>query len=309
LTNTTTQTSESIPVTGTGKYTLVSMNDANCSGTVSGEAVISILSVAVGFDLNSEYCAGDAIQLIPTFQQGTVSSYEFTSNGKGNIVKQDGVVYYAPAADEKGEIAFTLKGKDICGSDFQSTTKKTIVKGKVKAEITVSTLEIEMGASVSFKVENANATSQYWTINKGLASEEKEFEQSFANPGKYEVILTVFENSCPGADTVLINVKPKKPEVYVPNIFSLSADKEDNKVVKVYGESVSNDGFKFRIYNKWGNLLFETNDFLFANTSGWNGKAPGTGQNQPLGVYTYTLDGQFTTGEKFHKTGTVTLAK
>jgi gliding motility-associated-like protein len=59
----------------------------------------------------------------------------------------------------------------------------------------------------------------------------------------------------------------------------------------------------FRIYNRWGKLVFESDD----PNVGWDGTAQGT--PQPMDVYGYTLEAEFTNGAKISKKGDITLIR
>jgi len=59
----------------------------------------------------------------------------------------------------------------------------------------------------------------------------------------------------------------------------------------------------FRIYNRWGNKVFETTNI----DKGWDGTYNGVAQ--PLGVYVYSIDATTSTGRPFRKDGSVTLLR
>ena len=61
------------------------------------------------------------------------------------------------------------------------------------------------------------------------------------------------------------------------------------------------------IYDRWGHIVYQTNDLNKAMNEGWDGKQNGT--DSQLGVYTYTVTGRFNDGKTFEKTGTVTLLR
>ncbi|MGK0366743.1 MAG: gliding motility-associated-like protein, partial [Saprospiraceae bacterium] len=50
------------------------------------------------------------------------------------------------------------------------------------------------------------------------------------------------------------------------------------KPLVIFGETVD---YQFRVYNRWGELIFETKDV----DQGWNGKYKGT--IQPMGAYIF----------------------
>jgi gliding motility-associated-like protein len=59
----------------------------------------------------------------------------------------------------------------------------------------------------------------------------------------------------------------------------------------------------FRIYNRWGQKIFETT----IPGQGWDGTYKGV--LQPMDVYVYTLEAEFTDGTKTTKKGDITLIR
>jgi gliding motility-associated-like protein len=57
----------------------------------------------------------------------------------------------------------------------------------------------------------------------------------------------------------------------------------------------------WRIYNRWGTVVFQTSD----RSQGWDGKY--NGKLQPKEVYNYVLDVEFGDGTKHRKKGDITL--
>ena len=103
---------------------------------------------------------------------------------------------------------------------------------------------------------------------------------------------------------------PEQGILYVPNAFSpTSATEEDDRHLRVYGENISSENFVFKIYNKWGVVVYETASFQEANTVGWNGLHHKNGTELPPGVYTYLVNGRYDGGNPFSETGTITFLK
>ena len=59
----------------------------------------------------------------------------------------------------------------------------------------------------------------------------------------------------------------------------------------------------FRVYNSWGEKLFESTD----QAEGWDGTYKG--EKMPLGVYVWILDVDMFNGEHIRKTGDITILK
>ena len=96
--------------------------------------------------------------------------------------------------------------------------------------------------------------------------------------------------------------------LFVPNALSPDAPDPEDQVVKVYGQQIVDEDFIFRIYNRWGQLVYETNSFAEANTVGWRGESL-TGGEESIGVYHYTLAGRFASGNPFKRQGSISVIR
>ena len=90
------------------------------------------------------------------------------------------------------------------------------------------------------------------------------------------------------------------PLLDVPNAFT-PGKFGNNGVVKVVGYGVAKMDWK--IYNRWGQNVFSST----SQNEGWDGTFNGV--IQPMDVYTYTLDVEFSDGKKFRKTGDISLLR
>jgi hypothetical protein len=104
--------------------------------------------------------------------------------------------------------------------------------------------------------------------------------------------------------------EPLDLRYFIPTALSPDASNIEDKVVKIYSPDVSEEySFLFRIYNKWGNLVYQTESYIEASTIGWDGKNFRSGNDEEPGIYTFTVRGSFKSGRPFTKTGTITLVK
>jgi gliding motility-associated-like protein len=86
----------------------------------------------------------------------------------------------------------------------------------------------------------------------------------------------------------------------VPNAFTPGKFGR-NSIVRVEGFGITR--MSWTIYNRWGQKVFESRD----RRAGWDGTFKG--QLQPMDVYAYTLDVEFSDGTKARKTGDITLIR
>jgi gliding motility-associated-like protein len=91
-----------------------------------------------------------------------------------------------------------------------------------------------------------------------------------------------------------------EPAIDVPNAFTPRSG-DVNSIVYAKGFGIAK--MKFTIWNRWGQKVFESN----SKNIGWDGKFKGV--LQPMDVYAYTLDVEFTDGTKANKKGDITLIR
>ncbi len=114
---------------------------------------------------------------------------------------------------------------------------------------------------------------------------------------KYRVIAVKNGNS---AITSMSNETEVTPTmyIYVPNSFTPNGDGL-NDLFFVQGEAIQT--FTMQVFNRWGDLIFESNDV----NSGWDGKF--NGKLVPQGAYVYKLSASSVTGRRTTKEGTINV--
>lgn len=95
--------------------------------------------------------------------------------------------------------------------------------------------------------------------------------------------------------------------ILVPSAFAPDAANPEDRRLIVFGNNIVKEDFYFRIFNRWGKLVYETHSFADASTVGWEGTNKETGETAQFGVYSYVLQAKFDNGKTEKKTGTITL--
>jgi len=104
----------------------------------------------------------------------------------------------------------------------------------------------------------------------------------FLDTGRYYLqqhVTNVF--GCVDSILKLIHIKGEV-KVFLPNAFTPNND-GDNDVFRPVLFNVSRDHYKFMIFNRWGEIVFETSDV----SKSWDGKHNGV--LVPTGVYVWSL--------------------
>lgn len=111
----------------------------------------------------------------------------------------------------------------------------------------------------------------------------------------YEVTVTD-SNGCVSKKT--INIEVLIPDLFIPSGFSPNGDGV-NDLVEV--RSLSIESMNIKIYDRWGALIFESNDQEIS----WDGTHNGV--NLDAGVYVYKFESKMVDGAKIKQSGTITL--
>ncbi|HMU45361.1 MAG TPA: PKD domain-containing protein [Chitinophagaceae bacterium] len=152
-------------------------------------------------------------------------------------------------------------------------------------------------------LSSPDAVSFKWDFGDGdslLTTSRAAIQHQYNSTGTFNVCLTAYNSV--GCDSTICRPVDAEiiPVVDVPNAFTpLSGD--INSIVKVQGFGIAK--MQFAIWNRWGQKVFETNNRF----QGWDGKVKGT--VQPMDVYVYTLNVEFTDGTKTTKKGDITLIR
>ena len=99
---------------------------------------------------------------------------------------------------------------------------------------------------------------------------------------------------------VVIDDACKESDVFVPNTFTPNGD-GNNDVLYVRGYLIHE--LYFAVYNRWGELVFETRD----KNKGWDGRYKG--RDADVGVFGYYLRAKCPNGKEIFKKGKVTLIR
>ncbi len=104
---------------------------------------------------------------------------------------------------------------------------------------------------------------------------------------------------CFSVDTINIRVFKTQPDIFVPNAFTPDGF---NKVLKPITPGIERLHY-FRIYNRWGQLVFSTTE----SGPGWDGRHQG--KLQDSGTYVWMVSGTDFTGKVITRKGTSILIR
>lgn len=95
-------------------------------------------------------------------------------------------------------------------------------------------------------------------------------------------------------------------DFYFSTALSPNAAFPENRSVRIFGERLAEDGFRFQVFNRWGEGIYESTSLAHMSATGWDGHSM-NGVQLPAGSYPYHMHAYDKTGKKFEKKGLITL--
>ncbi len=242
-------------------------------------------------DLQTQFSDGSSIT------PGNIVSWNwnFADGSKDTTNKNPKHVFTNPGIFN---VNLTVGSSDGCVS---SINKPVTIFPKPVADFAVSsnpTLAQETVYFSDFSTPTGSITIWYWNFGDSITSGDQNPSHFWNNAGNYTITLTVSDaNGC--TDTVskdiMVTLLPQVPTAFSPN------GDNHNDFLKVKGGPF--EKMYFRVYNDWGQLLFETKD----QDKGWDGTFKGDAC--PVGVYVWILDVDLFNNKSVRKTGDVTILR
>lgn len=148
--------------------------------------------------------------------------------------------------------------------------------------------------TVRFTDQSQRADSWFWSFGNGATAILQNPTYTFRDTGMYRISQIVTHPS--GCRDTLVQTIDVRPEVryFLPNAFTPNGDGL-NEAYKGVGLLVGATNFKMTLWNRWGEMIFETND----PEEGWNGKKFNNGADSPNGVYVVVVTFKGPRGEPF----------
>lgn len=265
--------------------------------SISDSLFIKKDSNFIKLSANPVLCRLDTI----TIKATSNSNYKYTWNPSNWIENKDTLVRYIMLDKVQYRCDISVLPSNKCKYFDTITLDHSRLLDDLEAIATPT--RIEFGDSSRLLAKAQNGVDFTWSPKESL--DKYLIPSPWAKPKTttiYEVVVKD-RNGCKKSDTAEVEVYFEDcddPEVYVPNAFTPNNDgKNDalyvrgNNIVKMY----------FAIFDRWGQLIFETN----TQKKGWDGTYKGI-LLEPT-VYAYYLDVECIGGARLKKSGNITLLK
>jgi len=235
-----------------------------------------------------------------------IISWLWNFGDNNSSTQQNPAHTYNQAGNYLASLKVTTSGQ--C-SNTSPASDTIIVLPTPNAICSASSYDTFTKTNISFVNSSTGSNQSLWNFGDNTTSSQSNPTHSYANIGTYPVTLAV-TNQYNCSDTCTLSVTIRSdiifPTIFTPNPNGPNGGRYDinsldNNIFFGYAQGIVD--FSFQIFNRWGEMIFESKDISI----GWDGYYKGKICEQD--VYVWKATGKFNDGRKFEKAGNVMLLR
>ncbi len=287
------EVTQNIIIDQPGTYTLTVTSNGICTGESTVEVAIESIQTEI---------VGDTI-----ICEGTSESInlELTEEFE-SYLWSDQRADPSLTVNQPGSYSVTVTNSNGC-----STNAAINISTKPQPTVTLipNSMEIDYGTSITLEpmITSGSPYTIQWTPSEYLSCDDcpTPMIENLINDQIYEIFIE--DNfGCSAFANISISVFLEKM-VYDPNIFS-PEESGSNQRFTLYGGTSLKEIKKLRIYDRWGELIYEGNNLPPSDANyGWDGRF--NGQKVNPSVYTWIAELEFIDGSIEFFFGDITVSR
>lgn len=237
-------------------------------------------------------------QLMVNFQNTSINASDYLWDfGDGTFSKEENPSHNYVFANTGYTVKLTVRNRYGCADETTAVSFINVFPPP-EAQIVISPNKVIKVPDYSFKfqaVTTDNIISYRWDFGDGTSADRKEILHKYDRYGTYKVKLYITNSAnCTNVIEDEVTILDFPGYLFVPNAFEPNNLNNDLKVFKIKGGGIAT--YSLKIFNKWGQLLWETNkvDDLGVPLEYWDGMQ--NGRLLPQGAYYWQAEATFING-------------
>ena len=253
-----------------GKYNVKITDAGGCDTTLRDITVGITPEKFLSLGLDRKRCVGDTLLLIPSLPALAGSVFSWSTGETTNRI----------TVSKAGTYKLTVTNPATGCTDNDELSVVLVSRPTYDLTKDVPLCDLDGGALATLIVRGGAANLSYlW-----LRSEETRPRITVSQVGIYPVRISNPEG-CELIDTARVFVRCE-PRVYVPDAFSPNGDGNNDRL-QIFGDHLTD--FEMRIFNRWGEVVFYTNDI----SERWDGTYRGNSYPPMLYAYLVSFKSKF----------------
>ncbi len=278
--------------------TLIINDTTACNpGDTVSQSITILPKVEAGIaSPNFEGCAPMLCTFFYNGQSQTNIAWDF-GDGTTSTLQDPTHTYPVP-----GTYTVTVIGSNpvACNGADTATSIVTVFPQPPVPDFIAAPTTVMLFEPIVFTNLTINGINYFWDFGDGTSSTDYSPTHIYQDGGEFNVCLAVNPGTpCP--DSICKKVTVLLPQaIGVPNAFSPNGD-GFNDILYVKGQGITD--FIFKVFNRWGEKVFETNDL----ETGWDGIYKT--KPQDMDVYVWELNATLEDGNRVVQSGNVSLLR
>jgi gliding motility-associated-like protein len=271
----------------TDDYQVVGYDINGCTDTADITVIVNPMPIPL---FSTDMFFGGCLPFSPTFtdqtganNNGPAPASVVWDFGNGASSSQMGSV--VNIYDNYGCYDISLTATTAEGCTATLTQQDYVCVNEIIASFEPNTYEQPITNPVfEFANTSQNATSYEWSFGDNTYTNFINTNHTYNEYGVYQVMLVAFaQDGCSDTAYQVITVKDVVI-IYIPNTFTPNDDGlNDLFIPQLTAGFDRNDGYEFNIYNRWGEIIFQSTQAL----EGWDGTFNGSPVQN--GTYIWTI--------------------
>ena len=289
---------------GAGTYTFnYNINNNGCLSSDNVQVTVNALPLPSFTTSTTNGCSPLSVTFTNTSNplgSSCVWYVNGTPAGNGNTLSE---IFTGSSCEDIGIMITDAAG---CSQSI-TMTDVVCVNPNPSASFSWSPIEPMLGGTVAFENTSIGGVTYTWDINgQGASGESVSYNVPSETDGQFTACLEVVgPGGCMDAQcyTVLVSAESY---IFVPNSFTPDADGTNDVFAPTIVGLTKDYKYSFRVYDRWGDVIFETND----PNDVWTGNVHDGGHYAQADAYVYEITLQLRAGEvPFRKVGSIVLIR
>ncbi len=287
-----------------GQYVMVwTATNGTCPASTDTVVIINnAVPVAEFTQDRTEICANECIQFSDRstiHASGIITNYTWTIDGNVYNDTNPMVCFPLPGAYD---VKLMVESDGGCQDSIIKTNLIEVNPIPIANFSSILVNDPEISTMIQFIDQSLYGTSIFYDFGDGDTSNTADPIHNYQDSGAYDVTQIV-SNAYGCSDTIVKTIYVHILLVYTPNTFTPGNDIV-NETFKPVINGDDPDYYEFRVFNRWGELIYETQ----LKDKGWDGTFKG--QQCKQDAYVWTVDTKFKDGDtERHYRGHVNLLR
>jgi gliding motility-associated-like protein len=249
-----------------GQQTLNLTNTAGCDSIVTINLTVIPMPVPIFTGNNLTGCS----PLTATFQNNTSGQFTNCNWSFGNGATSTGCGSTSNTYNQTGcfDVTLTVTSNEGCTASYTVDDMVCVTPTPIAGFVPNPTILNTVNPTTNMVNLSVNAQNYVWFFgDNSIPSQQFEPSHTYPEgPGTYIITLIAYNGSCSDTTQQLILVE-SSPIYYIPNTFTPDNDQFNQTFKPIFTSGFDIFNYNLLIFNRWGEVLFESNDSEY----GWDG--------------------------------------